>query len=98
MTTNPGNRRSRSGFWRWAEDRPRVKVVIEDVELTIATLCGLLVVWIFLSVIRYLGYPANRVDLFDTLHYWATLAVMVNFLAGFVWNAFTLTFLQQKRT
>ena len=79
-------------FGHWLKDRPRVKVIIDDVELNLTSLGALFLIWVFLSGLRYAGYPAQRLDVFDKLHYYATLANMVNFLSGLIWDSFRLTF------
>jgi hypothetical protein len=44
-------------------------------------LAGLTISFLALGTLAGFGYPPERVELFETLHYWAYLAVFVVFLA-----------------
>jgi hypothetical protein len=81
------------GYWeqRWKSIETPANALIEDAMLLCIVVAGLTVSFLALGVMAAFGYPSERVEIMETLHYWAYLACLLTFLADMlrkvIWHA-----------
>ena len=68
----------------WTEIRPSVTALLGDLALFIVWLGALTLVFAGLRGLSALGYRQERIDLLETLHYYAYLPVYVLFLLDLI--------------
>jgi hypothetical protein len=82
------------GYWkqRWKGIEVPANALVEDSMLLCILLAGLTVAFLALGVMAGFGFNPERVELMETLHYWAYLACLVTFLADMLrtvlWHVF----------
>lgn len=68
----------------WADIRDRMIAIVGDACLFVLMLFVLFVVFLALHAMARFGYPKERLDTFETLHYWAYLAILSIFLLDLI--------------
>ncbi len=73
-------------FWRrrWENIEPAVSALVEDGLLLLIFVVVLTVVYLALGMLAGLGYDPRRIEMFETIHYWAYLAVFGLFMLDLV--------------
>ena len=72
----------------WHENRPIFKAVLTDVLLFVFVLAALVTCYLLLELIARSGYPHQRVEVLESLHYWAYLIAVSMFLMALLWKLF----------
>jgi hypothetical protein len=70
----------------WRDIRPSVLALPGDVALFFLWLAALTLVFVGLRGLSALGYRSERVELLETLHYYAYLPVFAMFLVDLIWK------------
>jgi len=70
----------------WQENRPIFKAVLSDVLLFVFVLAALLTCFVLLELIARAGYPQERIQTLESLHYWAYLTAFSMFLLDLLWK------------
>ena len=68
----------------WEDIRPPVRAIVGDVAIFMVVLAGLAIVFVGLHTLRITGYDQRRLDIFETIHYWAYLVVLVMLLLDLI--------------
>jgi hypothetical protein len=73
-------------FWqkRWENIEPVVGALVEDALVMIFFIVVLTAVYLALGLLAQLGYAPQRIEMFETIHYYAYLAVFVLFMIDLV--------------
>ena len=73
-------------FWKklWSEIEPQVRAIVGETIVFILMVAALALVFVSLGWLAGLGYDPARIERFETMHYWACLAVLGIFLLSFV--------------
>jgi hypothetical protein len=76
----------KTSYWvkRWKNIEKPASALIEDFMLFAILLAVLTLSFLGLGALAALGYPAQRVETFETLHYYAYLSVLTTFLIDMV--------------
>jgi len=80
----------------WEENREAVKALLADTFLALIAFAGLFVLFLELRGMERAGYPTERIQVFETVHYWGYLIVLVLFMADLIMKLFTFFFLKRK--
>jgi hypothetical protein len=64
-------------FWRqrWENIEYVVGALVEDFIVFLVLIAGLSVAYLLLGILAALGYDSKRIETFESIHYWAYLAV-----------------------
>ena len=95
---NPARRNvqatTESSFWRqrWESIEPAACALIEDCMLCLIFLAALTIVFLGLSGLALLGYDPQRIDMFETIHYYAYLGVFSLFVVDLAIRVLLHTF------
>jgi hypothetical protein len=76
----------------WQENRPIFKAVLSDVLLFVFVLVALVGCFVLLELISRAGYPRDRVQVLESLHYWAYLTAFAMFLMNLLWKLLVYLF------
>ncbi len=80
----------------WETKRELVKILLGDSFIFLTALFVLFVMYLGFRGLEKAGYAHERLAVFETLHYWAYLIVLVMFLADLVVKLFVALFLKKK--
>jgi hypothetical protein len=77
---------TQGSFWsrRWENIEPAVGAFVEDGLLFLIFLVVLTVVYLGLGMLAGLGYDPRRIEMFETIHYWAYVVVFGLFMFDLV--------------
>jgi hypothetical protein len=77
---------TRDSFWRrrWENIEPAVGALIEDGVLLVLFVVVLTVVYLALGMLAALGYDPRRIEVFETVHYYAYLVVLGLFMLDLI--------------
>jgi hypothetical protein len=81
----------------WLENREAFKAIVLDALLFLFSFVGLAGVFLFLRWLERQGYRHDRVEQFDTVHFWGTLIACVTFVVDFVGRLIWLLLLKPKK-
>jgi len=83
-------------FWRdtvWKQHTEGVAaIIVSDALKTLLALALLTVVYMGIRLLALMGYPANRIDVLETLHYWAVLPLILMFITDLLTKIFSELF------
>jgi hypothetical protein len=68
----------------WSDIEPAVRSICGDTAVCVCLLLGLTIIYLYLGWMAGLGYDPARIEIFEDLHYWASLVVLGVFLLSFV--------------
>jgi hypothetical protein len=73
-------------FWkeRWKNIEPAAGALVEDAMLMFIFVVALELIYLALGSLAALGYDSQRVGMFETIHYYAFLAVFLVFMVDMV--------------
>ena len=80
----------------WEEKRELFKLLVGDALLALTVLFILLVLFLGSRILEKSGYASERIGMFETLHYWAYLIVLVMLLVDLIMKLFIALFLAKK--
>jgi len=82
-SNQPGTQRP---FWRqrWENIEPVVGALVEDFIIFLILITGLSFAYLLLGLLAALGYDSKRIEMFESIHYWAYLTVFSFTMMGFV--------------
>jgi hypothetical protein len=82
------------GYWRqrWSSIEPAANALIEDAMLFAIFALVLTFVYIVFGIMAWAGYNPERVERFETIHYWAYLSVFGMFMFDLVLRVLLHTF------
>jgi hypothetical protein len=85
---------TQGSFWRrrWENIEPAVGALVEDGILLLIFVVILTVVYLALGMLAGLGYDPRRIELFETIHFWAYLVVLGLFMLDLVIRILLHTF------
>lgn len=78
----------------WEATRPVLKLFIQDAAFFCFILIIVLLSYFGLKVLKWAGYSQERIVVLETLHYWAYLTALTEFLVYLVWELFRHLFLR----
>lgn len=75
-------------FWRqrWENIEPAVGALVEDGMLLLMFVAVLTMVYLALGMLAGLGYDPRRIEMFETIHYYAYVAVLGLFMFDLVFR------------
>lgn len=73
-------------FWRtrWNNIEAPATAIIEDTLLFLILIAGVTIVYLALVGLALLGYNPERIEMFETIHYWAYLVIFTLFMLDLV--------------
>jgi hypothetical protein len=73
-------------FWKqvWEDIRPAARALAGDVAIFLIALGALAVVYLGLRGLGVLGYDPRRLEVFETIHYWAYFVVLAILLIDLI--------------
>ena len=80
----------------WDENREAFKAILADTFLALTAFAGLFVIFLFLHRMEHAGYSHERIEVFETIHYWGYLIVLGLFMSDLIGKLFTFFFLKRK--
>ena len=80
----------------WAENRAIFKAMITDALLFLCTLVILAFCYSVLRLLKWLGYPQDRVALMETVHYWAYVSVDFLFIIDLFYKLLCFLFFRRS--
>jgi hypothetical protein len=80
----------------WEENRDAVKALLADTFLALIAFAGLFVLFLELRGMERAGYSPERIETFETIHYWSYLIVLGLFMADLIAKLVTFFFLKRK--
>jgi hypothetical protein len=80
----------------WEENREAVKALLADTFLALVAFGGLFILFLALRRMERAGYSPERIQTFETIHYWGYLIVLGLFMSDLVLKLFTFFFLKRK--
>jgi hypothetical protein len=76
----------------WPPIEPVVLILVRDIILFFIVLAALLVVFVGIAGLKAFGMPQERLQILETLHFWAYTSVEVLFLLDMVLKTFLQIF------
>ncbi len=80
----------------WEDNREAVKALLSDTFLTLVALAGLFLLFLALRGMERAGISHERIQTFETIHYWGYLIVLALFMSDLIMKLFTFFFLKRK--
>jgi hypothetical protein len=81
-----GQKTPESSFWkeRWNNTKHVAGAIIEDVMLFSIFVVGISFAYLVLGILAWVGYSSQRIEMFETIHYYAYLAALGLLMLDFV--------------
>ena len=64
----------------WEGIELKARVLCGDILLFLIAIAGLTLVFMALQGLSVLGYPPERIEILETLHYWAYVVILASFV------------------
>ena len=74
----------------WEDYKRHSRIIVLDVLLFLTVITGLLIVFVFLKVLEVAGYPTERIELLENIHFIGSAGVIVLFGFDMVMKALAL--------
>ncbi len=81
----------------WRDGREVTKAIISDAWFFVLILVALIIGNLGLQVLRHSGYPSERIERFEAIHYWGYLCCHTMFIVDLIWKLLLALFFGGKK-